>query len=275
MTTPSPSPRPATHETPPTAASPLITVFPVRFSDDPAAMIDFTALLGLAPLVTTDRNSFGELRAGAGALMVHRAAGSETASAAGETHLDFTTDDLDAARSHLEALGLQARVWDESYGRQGCVLGRLGEELGINETQTDLYGYIGHEDPRPDPGVTVVAVRSSADPDADEAFFAGLGFTSDGLAAPDYRELAGGPGAGSIGLHAPIDGLPVSREGRSDFGDVALARLSFSTAEDLAVLVDRLRAAGHEARLVEDGARAVHVTDPDGQHVEIHPHPVL
>lgn len=37
-------------------------------------------------------------------------------------------------------------------------------------------------------------------------------------------------------------------------------------------MVDRLVAAGHDARIVTDeNATKVHVTDPDGQHLEVHP----
>ena len=50
-------------------------------------------------------------------------------------------------------------------------------------------------------------------------------------------------------------------------------RLGFETSQDLAELASRLRAAGHRAEVVDGAVRSVHVTDPDGQHLEIHPRP--
>lgn len=80
------------------------------------------------------------------------------------------------------------------------------------------------------------------------------------------------PGAGTIGLHAPGgEDDRVSRPSGTEFGDIALVRLGFETAEDLDALAARLRNAGHDARVVEDEVRSVHVTDPDGKRLEIHP----
>lgn len=52
---------------------------------------------------------------------------------------------------------------------------------------------------------------------------------------------------------------------------MALVRLGFETTEELGALAERLRGAGYEARVVENEVRSVHVTDPDGMQLEIHP----
>ena len=67
--------------------------------------------------------------------------------------------------------------------------------------------------------------------------------------------------------------LPRTRPTSSEYGEALQVRLGFSTTEDLTALADRLTAAGYEARVVEgEGIRAVHVIDPDGVELEIHPH---
>lgn len=262
------------------AADPVaFTVFPLRFTADPAALISFLRTLGMAPLITTEGDGFADLVAGGGGrVMVHAAgAASATGAPAGETQLSTAVAAADAAAEHLRGMDLEVAVWDESYGLQGNITGPHGEAVGINEDQEDHYGYLAHDGTGADERLSVTAVRASADGpqrERDVEFFAALGFTPVDGGDHWYRALAN-PGLGAIGLHEPADGEVAHRPG-DDPGhpglQVSLVRLGFETSEDLEALAERLDAAGHGARVVTgDGVRSVHVTDPDGQHVEIHP----
>lgn len=86
-----------------------------------------------------------------------------------------------------------------------------------------------------------------------------------------WQELRA-PGAGSIGLHSRATREAASRpSGEAGSRDIALVRLGFSTSEDLDELAARLRAVGYEARRVDQqGVSSVQMTDPDGQHLEVH-----
>lgn len=255
------------------------TVFPLRFTADPAALISFLRTLGMAPLITTEGDGFADVVAGGGGrVMVHGAgASSATGAPAGETQLSTAVASADAAAEQLRGAGYEVVVWDESYGRQGNITGPHGEAVGINEDQEDHYGYLAHDGTGADERLSVTAVRASADGqerERDVAFFAALGFTPVDDGDHWYRALVS-PGHGTIGLHEPADGEAAYRPG-GDPGhpelEVSLVRLGFETTEELASLAERLSVAGHPARVVDgDGVRSVHVTDPDGQHVEIHP----
>lgn len=269
MTTTHPTPEPVHTD------RPAFTVYPLRFSDDAPAVIAFLRTLGMAPVVTTEGEGFAELIAGGGGrVMVHATSNAETAAPAGETQLCLSVPATDAAAEQLREQGLQVRVWDETYGRQGSVRGPHGEDISLNEHQRDLYGYVGHDGARADPRLSVTAVRVSAegpDRDGDREFFAALGFRPVGEGDQWWQALSS-PGAGTIGLHAPGGADDrASRPSGTEFGDVALVRLGFETTEDLDLLAVRLTEAGYETRVVEGNVRAVHVTDPDGQHLEIHP----
>ncbi|APX31500.1 hypothetical protein BH708_00750 [Brachybacterium sp. P6-10-X1] len=255
-----------------------VTVFPLRFTDDPAALIAFLCTLGMAPLITIEGEGFADLVAGGGGrVMVHAAAGSASLAPAGETQLSTAVASADAAAERLREAGLEVTVWDESYGRQGNITGPHGEAVGVNEDQEDHYGYLAHDGEGADERLSVTAVRASADGperERDVAFFAALGFLPVDGGDRWYRAL-GNPGHGTIGLHEPADGEAAFRPG-GDPGhpelEVSLVRLGFETTEDLDALAERLGAAGHPARVVVGrGVRSVHVTDPDGQQVEIHP----
>ncbi|MGP5375106.1 VOC family protein [Brachybacterium alimentarium] len=255
------------------------TVFPLRFSADPAALIAFLRTLGMTPLITTEGDGFADLVAGGGGrVMVHGAgAASATAAPAGETQLSTAVRSVGAAAEHLRAAGLEVTVWDESYGHQGNLTGPHGEAIGINEDQADPYGYVLHDGSEADPRLSVTAVRASAEGperDRDIEIFAALGFVPVDGGNHGYRALAS-PGHGSIGLHEPSSGMVACRPG-GDPGhpdlQVSLVRLGFETSEDLDELAARLSHAGYPAHVVTDeGERRLHVTDPDGQVVEVHP----
>ncbi len=261
---------------PAAAEDPAFTVMPLRYTEDAPAMIGFLRALGMAPVVTAGAETFGHLAAGAGRVMVHAVAGADTGARGGDTDLCLAVAETDAAVDALRADGCAVDVWDESYGRQGLLTSPSGETVALNEQQSDLYGYEGHDPSGADPRLSVTAVLSSEDFDRDAAWAVRLGFRAEQERAGDPWFLAlRGPGAaGTIGLHRPAEGDRRARPTGTEFGDAMQVRLGFETAEDLTELAARLRTAGHPAAVVEEGGvRSVHVTDPDGQHLEIHPRP--
>ncbi|HEX7351012.1 hypothetical protein [Brachybacterium sp.] len=263
---------------------PGFTVFPLRFTRDPKALIAFLRTLGMAPAITAGDDGFGDLVAGAGRVMVHSVQGAESGAAHGDTDLCLAVPDADRAARDLADAGIEATIWDESYGRQGRLDGPAGEGVSLNEHQSDLYGYQGHDPSAGDHRLAVTAVVMSEDFGRDAAWFARLGFVADDAADHEdagdhegagdqwWRELRGPGRAGTIGLHRPVPEDRRTRPTGEEFGDCLQVRLGFSTTEALDALAERLTAAGHPARLVEgDRARSVRVTDPDGLTVEIHP----
>lgn len=235
-----------------------------RFTDDPPAMVAFYEALGLRTRVTS-ANGFALLQAGAGWVAIHPAAGSDTGAAPGDTQLALLVEDARAATaaSELQAQGLDVRFWDESYGQHAAVRTPLGSDVWINEHQDDLYGYEAHEGGEPG-SIQVCGVYFSADFDRDAAWFAFFGLTGVGEGDAWWRVLDGGHGR--VGLHY------VDAEHPERVGGTASVDVGFETPEPLDAVVARLRAAGHEAELVSDAfLTAVHVVDPDGRAVQIHP----
>lgn len=245
-------------------------VMPLRFSSEPSLMIRFLMDVGLAPSRTTVGDGFGELRAEAGWVMVRKAQSDATP---GETLLCLKVDRADEVLTLAETAGLDAAVWDESYGRQAAVRGPHGERMWINEEQGDVYGYEEHSLTEIDTRLTVSAIRSSPDFEADRKFFAVFGF-SPTPGGSEWWEALRGPGlAGLIGLHKPSEGSSVAKLSEVDpLHRVPLVELGFQTSEPLDELRDRLLTAGYDARIVADpNATKVHVIDPDGAEIEIHP----
>lgn len=258
--------------TTPASTAAQFAIMPLRFSDQPAQMIAFLRTLGLADVVTTQGDNFAELVAGGGGrVLVHAAAGSETRAHSGTTDLCLMVDSADEAARVLVERGLDAEVWDESYGRQGALRLPGGEVVALNEKQQDLYGYQGHPGTGADERLRVVGVLDSPDMDADQAWAQQIGLRAEGEGDEWYRSL-GAPGAGALGLHGPGAEVERTRDVGSELGPSLLVRLGLETSEDLASLAERLTAAGYPARVVDEhGLRAVHLTDPDGEHLEIHP----
>ena len=122
--------------------------------------------------------------------------------------------------------------------------------------------------------VEVVMVRYSYDFDADRNFFAKLAFQSAAGACPEWEQMSASKQSGWIGLHYPNAGQQtVRKEDNNPVGDfVPLVSLSLQTTEDLQQLAHRLSEHGYPAQVVTDAAATkVHVTDPDGAALEIHP----
>ena len=268
----------------PSLALPPLAVHPLRFTADAPAMIAFLRALGMVPVVTAGADAFGQLVSGAGQVMIHATSGADSGARAADTDLCLAVPETDAAAAALREGGFAVDVWDETYGRQGVLEGPVGERVALNETQRDLYGYEGHDPSGADPRLSVTAVLASDDFDRDAAWAARLGFRAGSAAAADgtgseggiewFRALRGPGSAGTIGLHRPAEGDRRVRATGTEFGDMLQVRLGFETTEDLEQLAARLTAAGHPARVMTaPTARSVHVTDPDGEHLEIHPRP--
>lgn len=240
------------------------TALILRYSANVPAMVAFLEELGLRRRISSE--GFAELAAGAGRVMVH---GASTEYPAGETYLSLFTPSLETAAP----AGVEITIWDESYGRHGLLTGPFGEQIWINEDMADTYGYEVGTDEVPAPELVASAIRETPDFAGDREFFSRLGF----VPAPggnEWFEALQGPGtAGVIGLHAPSERSRLVREDSSDpRGRMPYARLGFQTAEELEALSSRLTAVGYPARVVEaDGLRKVHVVDPDGIEIEIHP----
>ncbi|MDO5495868.1 MAG: hypothetical protein Q4G64_09150 [bacterium] len=249
------------------------TVMPLRYSNNVPAMVEFLTTLGLTRHVTTLGDGFAELSAAAGRVMVHAAHSADASAAtAGDTVICFSTPSADHAVEHLDTAGLDTTIWDESYGRQAMVTTPRGEAVWINEEQEDLYGYQGPEAAQPDPRLIVSAILPSPDFGSDRAFYSHFGLTPD-PGASEWWEGLRGPG-GVVGLHMPEPGWTPALEFEDPRYRYPLIMLGFQTAEPLEDLRDRLLAAGYEARIVSvPEATKVHVTDPDGQEIEIHPLP--
>lgn len=236
-------------------------VRPIRFTADVAAMREFLVTVGLAPRVEANRGGWVDLVAGTGLVALHDAASSDIGARPGDTTLSFETDDLAGTAGALRAAGFgEAAVWDEAYGRTLSITDPAGAEVWIDERSDDDYGYRRHRAAPASGLLHVMPLRPAARRYPE--FLGVLGLTPRG---GERRQVMAGPG-GRIALHPPAAGTVA--------GDHATVDLAFETSEPLAALVDRMRAAGYDARLrhEESGAVAV-VTDPDGQTVTVHPAP--
>lgn len=246
---------------------------PLRYSADPAAMIRFLTHLGMARVVTAGADNFATLTAGGGgSVMVHSVHGADATVTPGETVLCFATEDADEAAAQLDGMGVEVAVWDESYGRQAMAVSPSGGAVWINEEMTDLYGYAGHQRPATDPRLVVAAIVPTVDFGADRAFFERFGFTSDPGANEWWEEMRSDGGV--VGLHRPEEGwvaLTSSDDPRYRYPRI---HLGFQTSAPLEEVRDHLAAGGYPAEIVRvPEATKVHVTDPDGQVLEIHPVP--
>jgi hypothetical protein len=259
------------------------TIWPLRFSTDPGAMIDFLAALGLNQTVGHESRTYATFAGRSGTLGVHDVRTATTATA-GRTSLNLATDDVDAAADELRAEGLTVSVWDETYGRQGAVRSPAGLVVGLNErTQDDLYGGYELLEQTVAASMDVVAVCAVADLDREAEFFGHFGFAAL-EPGQSYRPLLAGPDAGVIALRAagtepsgsagPAGSASEASESVSDepLGAPYLVALGAETSEPLDALADRMRAGGHPAETIEDESGVwVRLTDPDGVVLEVRP----
>lgn len=253
--------------------SPRFVLCPYRFSADVPAMGRFLETVGLHKIVSTPDDGFGIFAGRSGRVAVHGIDETATGAGSGETQLSFETPDASTAEGHLSAVGLDAVVWDEAYGRHAGVRHPGGGGgIWINEEMTDFHGYRTH--PRQESSVDVVAVHFSDDFAADREFFAAFGYVPHGPRESGWQELVAERPRGVIGLHAPTgdEGTVGADAGDSPVGRPAWAGLAFRVEEDLTGCAERLRAAGWtDARVeVDPGPTKLVVTDPDGCRIEIH-----
>lgn len=245
----------------PVAAITGAVVSPYRFSQQPAAMIEFLGLIGLS--VTVRRHDYAILQGKGGRVAVHPVATAGNPEV--RTSLTFEVPDAVAATEQLTKAGLEASWWDEAWGRQARVSGPTGQ-ISLNAEMEDFHGY-QVSDPGPSP-VTVVAVVFTDEMDVLTDFFGRFGFTRGGDEAPGWRPLRAEVGQGVIGVHQ------AGRPGLDTDGYLT-APLGFETDEPLGELAERLRAAGHPVESCTAGTEPptdiLSVIDPDGQTIEIHP----
>jgi predicted lactoylglutathione lyase len=248
------------------------TIWPLRFSPKPAAMIEFFGVLGLRKALSHADGTYASFDGRSGRLGVHSAA--QTASGAVPTHtaLNFTSADITAAAKELAAAGLQVQVWDETYGKQGVVTTPTGLVIGLNEdTQDDLYGGYQMHEPTVAAPTDVVAVCLTDHIARDAAFFASFGFTADSFDDPSAVRLHADEPSGVIRLHRGEDApAPTIQFADDQFGTPYVVQLGFETSEALDALAARLRDAGYQTATVADQAMAhLSVTDPDGEEIRI------
>jgi hypothetical protein len=117
-------------------------VFPVRFTDDPAAMRRFLEALGLTTTLQSDGGGWIALEGAGGGVGLHDASATESPRSPGETSLSFESDEpLEQVQERLAAAGFPSDIIDESFGRSLRVVDPDGQAFQINEAMTDDYGY--------------------------------------------------------------------------------------------------------------------------------------
>lgn len=239
---------------------PEFTVAAIRFTDDVDAMRGFLEQLGLATTISSP--GWADLRAGRGAVWLHSRGTVAAAQPNGATHLTGMVPDVDDLAERLTKAGLSPVVVDEAFGRSLTVIDPLGAEVLVQEEQDDTYGYDVH-DAKPDERLTVAAVRFTDPQGTYGPFLERLGLTPEGHADEHYTAYSDD---GQVGLHKEegADGYTTPTDG-------ADVHLGFTTTEDLDALADRLKAAGHDARITRDEfVSFVEVRDPDGHPIQIH-----
>ena len=250
---------------------PYVT-WPLRFSPNAPAMIDFYTRLGLHKSFSHDNGTFATFLGRSGTLGVHDALNTESGVVPQHTALNFATTDVVLAAEELTELGHHVKVWDETYGKQGVVASRDGRVIGLNgDSQEDLYGGYRTHPEEEAPSLDVVAVCVTSEMKAEAAWFASFGFVASSYDDPWWIGLRAGERSGVIGIHAGEVDSPSAREADDDlFGPAYEVRIGFETHEPLEVLDARLRDAGFETTLVTEDAPHIELTDPDGERIEIH-----
>lgn len=248
------------------------TVFPTRYSNDPPALADFFQTLGLSQIIGHPHGQYAVLQAASGRVMLHAIGGSTISPDVGRTGLGFEVADAQKAAQWLEAIGVDATVWDEAYGKHLGIRDHRGGGLWISEEMADLYGYqqIASGEPA---DIDVTAVYYTTDFVAARSFFGQLGFQSEHPDATGYDPLRAQGRTGVVGLHAIDVDPPLGPPNAGDPMAPACAAidLGFETGMRLDDLVDRLHSAGYSDARVEQDPLHVTVTDPDGRSVEVFP----
>lgn len=114
---------------------PLVSVLPLWMTPvvDEAAKI--ITRLGLRPRLRSDSGEWADFSGTRGLAAVHQGGSPEVV-------LAFESADLDLVATRLRTPGLRADIVDENYGRSLRIDDPDGgEEIMVNETIRDLYGY--------------------------------------------------------------------------------------------------------------------------------------
>lgn len=250
-------------------------VSPYVFSSNPAKLIEFYQIIGLQPVITSgdaQQPHYAFMKASSGFLAVHGTPANFGHT--GEAHLVFAVENYDGLKLELANRGIVVEEWDEAWGKQAGVLDPDGAGIWINTISHDLYGYQAHDAKANTHQIEVIMLKHSHDFAKDREFFANFGFTSLPGADEWWEQLRRDETSGSIGLHHPeSDDQPYRDEPNNPLGGrVPIVSISLQTSEDLEQLAQRLTTAGYPAKVVTDAAATkVHVTDPEGNHLEINP----
>lgn len=253
--------------------TPAYVIWPLRFTPDPVAMIDFYRRLGLHQWLSHDTGTFATFVGRSGTLGVHDARTTTAGMVPGHAALNLATQDLESAATELRSIGHEVRIWDETYGLQGAVAARDGRTIGLNqERQEDLYGGYREHETGAAPLLDVVAVCPTPQVRAEAAWFASFGFVAPSYDDPWWIGLRAGARSGVLGIHAGEIETRHARPADDLLGPAYEVRIGFETVEPLTVLDERLRGAGLEPTMITDGAGPrIVLTDPDGDEVQIHP----
>ena len=251
------------------------TIWPLRFSPNPAAMIEFFTVLGLHNTLSHPERTFATFDGRSGKLGIHTAAGTASGAVPGHTSLNFTTADITAAGHELVASGLEVHIWDETYGKQGVIIAPQGAVIGLNEdTEDDLYGgYQVHERTAATP-LDVVAICHTDDIAREVAYFASFGFTADSVNDSPLEPLHADGNSGILALrhrHSPL--RQPSRRPPETSSARPYPCSSHSRPTNRSMRSQNGSGnPGDQAATGEDQAgRHVSVTDPDGEEIQIGP----
>jgi hypothetical protein len=117
-------------------------VFPVRYTDDAAAMRRFLEALGLRSTIASDSGGWVALESAAGGVGLHAAALTDQPRSPGETDLSFESEEpLEAVQERLAVAGFPSDIVDESFGRSLRVIDPDGVAVQVNEAMSDDYGF--------------------------------------------------------------------------------------------------------------------------------------
>lgn len=122
------------------AAAAVLSVMPIRYTDDVAGGAEVLRHVGLRSRIAADGGGWADFVAPQGGLAaLHHGAD-------GRTELSFEyRGDLDALADRLRQAGHEVDVVDEAYNRTALVTTPDGWRLWVNGAQEDLYGYARQE----------------------------------------------------------------------------------------------------------------------------------
>lgn len=246
-----------------------IVVRPVRFTDRLPEMKHFLEVIGLRPWIVAGGGGWADMSCAAGRVALHDAS-SDSGGLPGQTTLSFEADDIIVLARQLTGAGVpDVTVYDEAYGRVLTCRDPVGATVAIDERATDLYGYQWRAEADVEQSLRVMPVRFADPAGPYGGFLRALGLRPAGEVNPYYVNFLAADGSqGQVGVHYVFgEALPiVASEGQP------AVQLTFESAEPLEQLAARLAAAGYEPGIrSEDFGSLLHVTDPDGQEVQVHP----